>query len=527
MTRSSNSKSPEARVADIRAALEAVRSDRDDLCCAAACWHNLRATWVDSQLIDVEMARSGGYRGFWFWVRTLYYNAFKLEKKGTVRVSRRVDNFRLPSVPTPICRKAFCLLLGISERTLQRNCPIPADPLAPMRATPAEHGNHGHEPINKTSSAAEQDAIDFILDVVKAEGIPNPRFAFDRDGDDEEDEVVVTIYQLPPYLSLRCLYRKYDAHHRKIELEAEGVLAKIPPRVGNRKYFFELFRQAEELRNVRLSQRTSGMCEDCKFLRKSLGRLRDDESSEATFNKLRAHLQNAYDLREIYKERVKHSQDSYDVPTKRAGSVVLSFDYAVQLAIPTVWDETQKAYLAKRFGLDVHLFGITNDSARQYNNFIYTEGFSNGSEYVISMLHHYLSTQSGRRANTAKRLVLYADSCSGQNRNKYVHAYLIHRICAGYHEEISFNFLAVGHTKFRYLVHSAFYILCCVVLLLLCMRLQSYEYVLLFLFCASKVRCSVLGVVQACVNLCKTSSSVCVSLWLCVCVCYFCCCLHR
>ena len=76
---------------------------------------------------------------------------------------------------------------------------------------------------------------------------------------------------------------------------------------------------------------------------------------------------------------------------------------------------------------------------------MYTEGFG---ESVISIVQHYLSLPAQYRVNSARKLAVYTDSCSGQNRNKFMHAYFIHRICAGYHDEISWNFMAVGHTKF-------------------------------------------------------------------------------
>ena len=52
------------------------------------------------------------------------------------------------------------------------------------------------------------------------------------------------------------------------------------------------------------------------------------------------------------------------------------------------------------------------------------------------------------RIGSAKKLIVYTDSCGGQNRNNYVLAYFTTRICAGFHDSISWNFLLVGHTKF-------------------------------------------------------------------------------
>ena len=75
--------------------------------------------------------------------------------------------------------------------------------------------------------------------------------------------------------------------------------------------------------------------------------------------------------------------------------------------------------------VDVNLFGISNEGAREHHNFMYTEGFG---ESVISIVHHYLSLPAQYRVNSARKLAVYTDSCSGQNRNKFMHAYFIHRI---------------------------------------------------------------------------------------------------
>ena len=43
---------------------------------------------------------------------------------------------------------------------------------------------------------------------------------------------------------------------------------------------------------------------------------------------------------------------------------------------------------------------------------------------------------------------LHSDNCSGQNKNRYVLAYLVWRVITGHHKSISLNFLTTGHAKF-------------------------------------------------------------------------------
>ena len=66
----------------------------------------------------------------------------------------------------------------------------------------------------------------------------------------------------------------------------------------------------------------------------------------------------------------------------------------------------------------------------------------NGANSIISMLHHFLEPRGLKET----RLHLHADKCSGQNKNRYMMAYLIWRILVGLNEEITISFLLVSHT---------------------------------------------------------------------------------
>jgi hypothetical protein len=125
---------------------------------------------------------------------------------------------------------------------------------------------------------------------------------------------------------------------------------------------------------------------------------------------------------------------------------MISFDYASQIKIPVNSWETQGDWISNTFGVSVHLFGISVEDEQRHHHMLYTEGFSHGSTNVVSLLNKFFIDNP--RVATAKQLIVYTDSCGGQNRNNLVLSYFCTRVCAGLHEEILWNFTIVEHTKF-------------------------------------------------------------------------------
>lgn len=89
---------------------------------------------------------------------------------------------------------------------------------------------------------------------------------------------------------------------------------------------------------------------------------------------------------------------------------------------------------------------VTHDFQFQQVNYLIDEACNvgKGANSIISMLHHFLETYGFGETH----LHLHADNCAGQNKNRYMMAYLLWRVLVGLSEEVTISFLLVGHTKF-------------------------------------------------------------------------------
>ena len=138
-----------------------------------------------------------------------------------------------------------------------------------------------------------------------------------------------------------------------------------------------------------------------------------------------------------------HSLSVHD-PNSQDAVMHYSFDYAQQIQIPHDSQQVGPLYFLAPY--KVALFGIACEPASKM--VIYTVPeiavVDKGSNSVLSFLHHFFSTFSYGE----KMVHLRADNCTGQNKNRYMMAYLCWRILCAMHTRITLSFLPVGHTKF-------------------------------------------------------------------------------
>lgn len=185
-------------------------TERNEVCCSRRCILKLSVgtSVLTAHLCDLSFAREQGYAAFWFWVRTIVLSSLAARKLNNPK-TKRVYNYLLPSISFAICRRMFCILLGITLNTLSSHVS------SINHAYPSNHKLKGKPSNNTTSSEDVDSVVDVILAIAEEHGLPNPRFSFFFDEPDKEIEVLPLV-MLPPCFSQRTLYRTYCSHYSDV-----------------------------------------------------------------------------------------------------------------------------------------------------------------------------------------------------------------------------------------------------------------------------------------------------------------------
>jgi len=212
------------------------------------------------------------------------------------------------------------------------------------------------------------------------------------------------------------------------------------------------------LPNIVVQKPRTDLCAKCQLNFTSLGQLRtlDDEVKEKLLKRSVDHLSDVTRERSLYQSDVlaaktslhTHPSLSTDTlsphePNSQEVMLHYSFDYAQQIQMPHDSQQVGPLYFLAPY--KVGLFGVSCEAAAKMVIYAIPEiAVVKGSNSVISFLHHFLTT----RGYGEKTVHLRADNCTGQNKNRYMMAYLCWRVLCGMHTKITLSFMPVGHTKF-------------------------------------------------------------------------------
>lgn len=126
----------------------------------------------------------------------------------------------------------------------------------------------------------------------------------------------------------------------------------------------------------------------------------------------------------------------------------ITIDFAQDVLLPYFGKQPGSIYFKSPYKISI--FGICNEAQRRQLNYllhefsfpVFGKGGCKNVNVVLSLLHDYLG-----RFPVCPHLLIHADNCSGQNKNRWIVFYLVWRMFAFPHQSIDLDFMVAGHTK--------------------------------------------------------------------------------
>lgn len=443
-------------VLDVDASIEKFRGLKKARapCCASQCFMKAKEVQVQQQFTDVK----------WMMQQPNHYDLFHAILRASWFLSRGIgcerpgnrSGYRLPCVDMMVCKKFFCFGFGIAEVTLTRIVQgFGQPPLASVMPNP-------HMLIGRPSNAGKPELKEaWALEVERIAGEEGSPFPIPLPGQAQGETFLV----LPPHFTCMQLYDRIKTR-----------LAEAMTNVGSQPTFlswgtfYELF-NSSRLRHIHIANRTTGVCDECAISLKVISRL-PDQTAEQQVRKAEAkeklddHIVRSRAARHYYRScraiaqgrSVTDHDDQeliavdMDIPP---GAACISFDAAAKLSIPNATEETMKQHFASRLGYNVNLFGVVDEGmegiagSRFGTGVIFEEGCqTHGANTNYSVVKFYLDNVARSEVSSSKHLVVFSDSCGGDNKNNMGVAYFAQRVKHGLHDVVTWCFLEVGHTKF-------------------------------------------------------------------------------
>tara|TARA_R110002050_G_C8929271_1_gene511913 strand:- start:1154 stop:2521 length:1368 start_codon:yes stop_codon:yes gene_type:complete len=408
-------------------------------CCRRSCFENFRMSdakkvWnVGDQLLAYgprgEVSAVGKAMRKVFI--TSIYLAAKYQSIGkTGEPLQIVKDYIIPYYKRICCRTFFREMFQIGHAAMNTITARARTTVAPK--THALMGRTG-EDSNRSDQVNFQHAILFVKEMAIKHGMPWPvrvrlcrMVDVDNDnGEGAEDVFTNTEYIMPASFTKRELFRMYESYVKNTPEKAVCWTT------------FRAVLNSPPLSNVRISKSEKGVCGTCLSLCASLKK--QPAGGEVShrmelLERVRVHLNLATAARRLYRADCKAAE--------RGEYSVISWDFATKIKIPTFQAETQSGFQAAVHGLDYNVFGVVDEgkSNHKQTNMVFKEGRKVYTDVVISLVHQYLS-EINPAAGKASLLVLWMDSCGGQNRNKYLLQYLYTRVLHGLNDEIRIKFM--------------------------------------------------------------------------------------
>ena len=349
------------------------------------------------------------------------HNAWK-----TTNVKRTHSTYHYAYDDRTVCKSAFCFLHHIGTKAL-RNL---QQHLKENGAVPREHGNCRRLPPNVFSFSIVNRIVSFTSNYATVNGLPQHAARSGREG------TAPTF--LPASEGYNTVHQKYNMYLQVCAEEGEQAAK------------YHAFRSIwiKYLSHIKFMTPRTNVCQHCENFRVCLTNSVTETEKMAIMQEFTHHIELARSECQYYLECIQGAQMSI-ANDADAQYGHYTFDFAQPVNIP--YHARQLGPLYFKSPLKVQIFGICNDGTKLQTNYLYDEsqciGMNStnvhGPGAILSMLDHYFDTHSLNEPNCH----LHADNCVGQNKNRFVLAYLAWRIIKGLNVSITLSFMRVGHTR--------------------------------------------------------------------------------
>ena len=393
--------------------------------------------------------------------------------------SRNTFQYRL-DWSSPVCKDAFCAIIGISYCTLKR---WQQQVCSDSDVEPHPHGNCGRAPRHALSRLDKTMVVRFIENYAGIHALPDPGRLQGtiRDYVLESGKTLKSVYveyckameslsKTTPAPQQPCPYRLTTRLKRQYTLLNVPPAPPTPPAARVVKYvsFITLWRRY--CSNIKIQPARSDLCDKCDQMLVTLRHSLSDEQRKTINDKYKQHLIKAKAFRDAYNANIEEAEKGWKGKRQKERDQILghlgsralmapftsqalhldmqmqySFDYCQQVSLP--YSSQQRGTFYFRTPRKVQVFGVCCEPLCRQVFFLIDEAeqAGKGAVVVVSLVHAFFHLHGlGER-----RVTLQVDNCVGQNKNTTMMWYLAWRVITGQHEAIQLNFMLPGHTKFR------------------------------------------------------------------------------
>ena len=381
---------------------------------------------------------------------------------------------------SPVCRNAFCAVIGTSYRTLKR---WKKQVCSNSDVAPHAHGNSGRAPHNALSRLDKSRVVTFIRNYATINALtddPGRLHGTIRDFVLESGKTMKSVYaeyckameslsRSIPALQQPCSSRLTSRLKRQYSLLNVPPASPTRPTVRAVKYlsFTRLWHMY--CSNIKIQPARSDLCDKCDQWLVSLRHSLSDEQRKNINDRYNDHNTKAKAFRDSYNANIEVAEKEWRGKRDKDHEQILhclesrihlspfishayldiqmqySFDYCQQVLLP--FSSQQRGTIYFRTPRKVQVFGVCCEPLSRQVFFLIDEAqqVGKGAAVVVSLVHAFFHLHGlGER-----RVTLPADNCVGQNKNTTMMWYLTWRVITGQHDRIQFNFMLPGHTMFR------------------------------------------------------------------------------